>query len=154
MSLIYHLWWNESVKPKARPRVTCNGTYMPVDYTEMKAKASACLLQQWTDLGKSSPIEYKVRVYMFFVGKHSRSSDYVDNVPGTIYDAMVAVGIILNDNGLHAPGGIHDLEHYTTLRPRLDILIAPWLPFADSLEQFAEVCDWLKAQRSIELVLS
>lgn len=87
---------------------------------------------------------------MFFVGKHSRSSDYVDNVPGTIYDAMVAVGIIANDNGLHAPGGIHDLEHDTKTKPRLHILIAPWIPFADSLEQLAEVCDWLKAQRHDE----
>lgn len=141
--MIYHLHWEGPVVPKKRPQVTRNGTFMPKEYRVMKAAAVRSFSAQWEAVGQSTPIEYPARCYMFFRGKHSRASDYVDNVPGTLYDAIVESKILTNDNGLHAPGGDHDLE-YSKAPPIVDILIAPWLPFKDSMLQMNEVAEWLR----------
>ena len=141
--MIYHLHWEGTVKPKARPRVTRRGAYMPHDYVAMKAGAVKSFSAQWKAIGQSTPIAHQVRCYMFFRGKHSRASDYVDNVPGTLYDALVESKILTNDNGLHAPSGDHDLE-YSKAPPIVDILIAPWLPFKDSMLQMNEIAEWLR----------
>jgi Holliday junction resolvase RusA-like endonuclease len=118
---------------------------MPTEYQEMKASAIASFKRQWRDLNQSSSIDHKVRVYMIFRGKHSRSSDYVDNVPGTLYDALTQAQILRSDNGLWSPGGIHDLDHSSKQSPRVDVFIAPWLPFLDSIGQISEIIDFLKS---------
>ena len=141
--MIYHLRWEGAVKPKARPRVTRNGTYMPQEYVQMKSAAVKSFSDQWKAIGQSTPVDHQVRCYMFFRGKHSQAIDYVDNAPGTLYDALVEAKILTNDNGKHAPGGDHDLEH-SKAPPIVDILIAPWLPFKDSMLQMNEVAEWLR----------
>lgn len=144
MTQIYHLRWTGIVKPKARPRVTSRGTFMPPEYKAMKSAAVRSFSQQWESIGQATPIDHQVRCYMVFRGKHSRACDYVDNAPGTLYDALVEASVLTNDNGLHSPGGVHDLE-YSKSPPIVDILIAPWLPFKDSIGQMYEISEWIRS---------
>jgi hypothetical protein len=118
---------------------------MPEHYIEMKAAAADDFAIQWRQLGLIDPLPYKVRPYIFAWGKHLQSQDVVDNLPGTLYDALVEAGVLRNDSAMWCPGSIHDLVH-SKAPPRVDILLAPWLPFSQSLGQIKEVMDWLKIQ--------
>lgn len=142
----YHLTWEGPVIPKCRPRFTEEGSvYMPEHYTEMKAAAAEDFAIQWRFLGQVQPLPYKIRPYIFAWGKHRQSQDVVDNLPGTLYDALVLAQVLKNDSAMWCPGSIHDLVH-SQAPPRIDILLAPWLPFSQSLNQIKEVMDWLKIQ--------
>lgn len=79
-----------AVVPKARPRVTRNGTYMPPKYAQWKASAIALI--QAKKLERVNP-PYKIRVVL--VGSHRGD---VDNMAGSVLDALVQAGTIEGDS--------------------------------------------------------
>jgi hypothetical protein len=117
--------------------------YMPEHYAEMKTAAAEDFATQWRFLGQVQPVQYKIRPYIFAWGRHRQSQDMVDNLPGTLYDALVLAKVLKDDSAKWCPGSIHDLIH-SHASPRVDILLAPWLPFSQSLAQITEVIDWLR----------
>jgi hypothetical protein len=117
--------------------------HMPQHYIDMKMLAMREFELQWREMGMTAPLPYKCRPYVFAWGRHNRAQDMVDNLPGTLYDALVEAGVVKNDSSMWCPGSVHDMVH-SKAEPRIDILLAPWIPFSQSLEQFKEVIDWLK----------
>lgn len=89
-----------SVTPKARPRVTKNGAYLPKRYKDWRLKAQDELLVQLLKLQTDIkfPIE-KAAVSLKFTGKHRTNSD-LDNLAGACLDALTlnGAGIIKDDN--------------------------------------------------------
>ncbi len=77
--------------PKARPRVTSRGTYMPANYTSWKLAAMKDMRVQ------CRPVSGTVAIDIQLIGKHSRRGD-ADNISGAILDALVQAGIIEGDN--------------------------------------------------------
>jgi hypothetical protein len=116
---------------------------MPPEYEAMKAAAVKSFSDQWFWLGNTAPIPWKVRPYVFLWGKHHQGGDVVDNVPGTLYDALVEAKVLKDDNATWCPGAIHDLTH-SNAPPRTSLLLAPWIPFAQSEAQEKEVRKWLQ----------
>lgn len=83
------------IVPKARARVTRNGTFHPGNYQEWKRNAIFELSRQWAGEPLSG-----VTVSVTLKGKHSRRGD-ADNVSGAILDALVQSGILKDDNLTH-----------------------------------------------------
>lgn len=81
------------VQPKARPRVTKNGTFMPREYKDWKDEA----ILQFQNQFKKEPIPKVEKVEVRLIGKHSRRSD-ADNLLGAILDALVQGLVLKNDN--------------------------------------------------------
>lgn len=81
------------IVPKARARVTTNGTYQPRKYQDWKQSAIAALREQW----QGGPIKQSVSINIELTGKHSRRGDS-DNVAGSLMDSLVQAGILLDDN--------------------------------------------------------
>lgn len=81
-----------NITPKARARVTANGTFMPHSYQNWKRNAIASLRSQCPSSGLKG-----VEVAIVLRGKHSRRGD-LDNISGSILDALVQAGILQNDN--------------------------------------------------------
>lgn len=79
-----------AVVPKARPRVTRRGTFLPQRYRDWKQQAIAALVSQKTI---SEPLE-KVTISIELYGSHRGD---LDNIAGAILDALVQSGIILDD---------------------------------------------------------
>lgn len=86
------------VVPKARPRVTRKGTFMPARYQEWRNLAEREILAQVHLQGLASvlPVE-RATVEILLTGKHRLSGD-ADNILGSYLDALVAVGVLKNDN--------------------------------------------------------
>lgn len=88
-TIIFNLKGN--IVPKARPRVTRNGTFMPASYRKWKNEAVNALSEsQFKNLEN-------VTIEVILIGKHCRRGD-ADNIIGSILDALVQSGIIRNDN--------------------------------------------------------
>jgi Holliday junction resolvase RusA-like endonuclease len=98
-------------KPKARPRVTKNGTFMPHDYTEWKDNVAEyiSLAATASDTHFSGPVSLMCTFYEggtiltilpmdegYQRAKHVRAD--IDNLIGGIMDAMQESGIIDNDS--------------------------------------------------------
>ena len=95
IKLLYRL--EGSIAPKARPRFSRHA-YLPESYRQWRNDAELQLLAQGIPphpLGKSS-------IEIILAGKHSRRGD-CDNIAGSILDALVAVGILKNDNLANIP---------------------------------------------------
>ena len=84
-------WIPGVVVPKARPRVTKNGSFMPQRYQDWQRLAIAELLLQRND---RTPLVYPVAVKVLLQGKHRGD---LDNLSGAILDALVKVGILEDD---------------------------------------------------------
>ncbi len=89
------------VVPKARPRVTANGTFMPRRYREWRNRAEVEISRQIFELKMNAalPVQLPLKqaaVKIRLVGQHRLNAD-ADNIVGSCLDAMVAVGIIKND---------------------------------------------------------
>lgn len=86
------------VVPKARPRVTRNGTFMPIRYRDWRDSAESKLLIQVEQRGIESllPVE-RATLEIQLTGKHRMSGD-ADNILGSFLDALVAVNVLKNDN--------------------------------------------------------
>jgi Holliday junction resolvase RusA-like endonuclease len=85
------------VVPKARPRVTCRGTFMPQSYRNWKEETILELTRQKALLVGEFPCKGPVSVYVELIGKHSKRGD-LDNLAGAILDSLVQSEVLVNDN--------------------------------------------------------
>lgn len=85
-----------SVVPKARPRVTANGTFMPHRYQQWKREAITALILQAQEMGLAQPLS-AAAVNITLLGKHPRRGD-LDNISGSILDALVQSGVLKDDS--------------------------------------------------------
>ena len=86
-------------------------------------------------------IRYQMRIYVLLKGKHNRAGDMVDNIPGSICDALVHAKAITNDSAMWAPGAIYELE-WSNEPPTGFVAIAPWLRLAESNDQLIEILEY------------
>ncbi len=88
-----------AVVPKARPRVTSNGTYMPNRYREWRNRAEIELYRQMSQLRSEHkfPLQ-KAAVAIRFFGNHRTNSD-LDNMAGACLDALTlnGAGVLMDD---------------------------------------------------------
>lgn len=96
-----HLYIPGKVVPKARPRVTTNGTYLPSGYRTWRNQAEVEIYRQVSELNleASLPIQ-KAAISISFCGKHRTNSD-LDNLAGACLDALTLNGAgVLQDDRL------------------------------------------------------
>ena len=96
MNWVYRL--EGAIVPKARPRVSDNRAYLPPHYADWKERARDSLRFQHYGQAIAVPVALDV----VLIGKHSRKCDG-DNVLGSIADALVQAGVLLDDNLLKIP---------------------------------------------------
>lgn len=138
MDDIYILNCDGPIVPKTRPRVRKDGrAYMPENYVNWKAATIRSFRLQRIEL-QIPKIHYPSRIYVLLRGRHNRSGDMVDNIPGAICDALVQSRILIDDNAKQAPGAIYELK-WSKDPPTGFIAIAPWLNLADSQQQIKEI---------------
>jgi Holliday junction resolvase RusA-like endonuclease len=154
----YIIQWHGPIVPKARPRVTRWGAHMPEKYADWQGKAIRSLREAATEIGIPQ-LDYQLRLYLILFGKHRRSGDMIDNIPGAIADALVKAEVISNDSSMIAPGAIYDL-HWSQKHPPIGyIALAPWLPTGQSFGQHREIStainslapDWAKKLMRMDL---
>ena len=100
-STIINLYIPGKVVPKARPRVTGNGTYLPSHYRTWRNQAEVEIYRQVSELNleASLPIQ-KAAISISFCGKHRTNSD-LDNLAGACLDALTLNGAgVLQDDRL------------------------------------------------------
>ncbi|MCT7977240.1 RusA family crossover junction endodeoxyribonuclease [Laspinema olomoucense] len=97
------LWIPGSVTPKARPRVTANGTFLPKRYREWRLRAEGEILMQVHQMNPlpQLPIE-RAAVRIILRGKHRGDGD---NAIGSVCDALVGAGIFSSDSLKQIPFG-------------------------------------------------
>lgn len=89
------------VVPKARPRVTVNGTYLPKRYRVWRNHAEAEIARQlWENPQLPALPLQRAAIKVCLTGKHRMNAD-ADNIIGSCLDALVAVGVLKNDNLTH-----------------------------------------------------
>jgi Holliday junction resolvase RusA-like endonuclease len=84
------------VVPKARARVTRNGTFMPHRYRDWKTATIFTFRAQVVALGLAEPLS-GVGIEIMLLGKHGRRGD-LDNIAGSILDALVQSGVLKDDS--------------------------------------------------------
>lgn len=88
-----------AVVPKARPRVTSNGTYLPPGYREWRNQAEVELYRQMSERNLSNrfPIR-RAAVTIRLFGNHRTNSD-IDNLAGACLDALTwqGAGVLMDD---------------------------------------------------------
>lgn len=90
-----------NVVPKARPRVTSKGTYLPPKYRQWRNMAEVEICRQVLDMNlrEKLPIK-KAAISLSFCGKHRTNSD-LDNMAGACLDALTLNGAgVLKDDRL------------------------------------------------------
>ncbi len=100
-STTIHLYIPGKVVPKARPRVTANGTYLPPRYRTWRNQAEVEIYRQVSELNLevNLPIQ-KAAISISFCGKHRTNSD-LDNLAGACLDALTLNGAgVLQDDRL------------------------------------------------------
>jgi Holliday junction resolvase RusA-like endonuclease len=87
-----------NVVPKARPRVTGNGTYMPQRYKAWRNMAEVEIYTQLSGRDLTTLPIKKASILMRFVGKHRTNSD-LDNLAGACLDALTmnGAGVLVDD---------------------------------------------------------
>lgn len=87
-----------NVVPKARPRVTGNGTYLPQRYKAWRNMAEVEIYTQLSGRDLTTLPIKKATILMRFVGKHRTNSD-LDNLAGACLDALTmnGAGVLLDD---------------------------------------------------------
>lgn len=96
-----------AIAPKARPRVTERGiginkrkfAYMPPEYTKWMNSAVASLAEQKLHYLIDMPIDF-FKISILIIGNQNRNGD-LDNICGSILDALVKARVIENDNLNH-----------------------------------------------------
>lgn len=88
-----------NVVPKARPRVTANGTFLPPQYKAWRNYAEVEIYRQLCD--RKLPFKLPLRkasVFMRFFGNHRTNAD-LDNLAGSCLDALTlkGAGVLLDD---------------------------------------------------------
>ncbi|UWU50141.1 Holliday junction resolvase RusA (prophage-encoded endonuclease) [Limnospira platensis C1] len=88
-----------AVVPKARPRVTSNGTYLPPRYREWRNRAEVELYRQISErnLTNKFPLR-RAAVTIRLFGNHRTNSD-IDNLAGACLDALTlqGAGVLMDD---------------------------------------------------------
>lgn len=110
------------VVPKARPRVTRHGTFMPHRYQPWKALAVEALFDQARAQMLDIPIT-SAAIQITLLGKHPRRGD-LDNISGSVLDALVQSGILQNDN-LCVVSSLAITLQYSPQAPTVQIRINP-----------------------------
>ena len=116
--MVYSFELNGPIVPKARARTTKNGTYHPRRYSEWKSGAIADISSQY----RGQPLEY-AEITISLTGKHSRQGD-CDNVAGSILDALVQAGVIVDDNMKRVPSLTIALDWANTGEPKTVIVLS------------------------------
>ena len=106
------------IVPKARPRVTSRGSHLPENYREWKDSAIADISGQY----QGSPLEY-AEVTISLSGKHSRKGD-ADNVAGSILDALVQSGVLVDDNMKRVPSLTICLDWQKKVEPKTVVVLS------------------------------
>jgi len=90
-----------NVVPKARPRVTSKGTYLPRQYRQWRNMAEVEICRQVLDMNLSDKLPIKkAAISLSFCGKHRTNSD-LDNMAGACLDALTLNGAgVLKDDRL------------------------------------------------------
>jgi len=117
MSDTYTFHLSGPIVPKARARVTANGTYHPHEYQRWKRDAVAALMAQYHGQPLSG-----VSVSILLQGKHSRRGD-ADNIAGAILDALVQAKVLKDDNLIHVRSLAVTLEWDKKLEPESTIIL-------------------------------
>jgi len=100
---IYSFWIPGKVTPKARPRVTKNGTFFPKRYREWRLRAQGEIImqiQQMNPLPKLPFQEAALRILL--CGNHRGDGD---NAIGSVCDALVSAGVLPSDSLKYLPYG-------------------------------------------------
>jgi Holliday junction resolvase RusA-like endonuclease len=113
------LYLEGPIVPKARPRVTRTGTYMPPAYADWKEAAITSFGMRQKEMAISSPVSINI----YLLGKHSRAGD-LDNVSGSILDALVQANILAKDNMMVVQSLTICLEYNKKAEPRCKIVIS------------------------------
>lgn len=91
---ILKLWIPGVCVPKARARVTRNGTYFPQRYQDWRRGAETEILVSLSPSERGSlPIPY-AELRITLQGKHRGD---LDNLAGSCLDALVSAGVLLDD---------------------------------------------------------
>jgi Holliday junction resolvase RusA-like endonuclease len=98
-SIVFYIPGN--VVPKARPRVTSKGTYLPRQYRQWRNMAEVEIYRQILDMNLSEKLPIKkAAISLSFCGKHRTNSD-LDNMAGACLDALTLNGAgVLKDDRL------------------------------------------------------
>lgn len=98
-SIVFYVPGN--VVPKARPRVTSKGTYLPRQYRQWRNMAEVEIYRQILDMNLSEKLPIKkAAISLSFCGKHRTNSD-LDNMAGACLDALTLNGAgVLKDDRL------------------------------------------------------
>lgn len=78
--------------PKARPRLSKWGAYMPPEYQKWMRAAVSLIKGQW----RHDPLDIVSKLKIDFQGGSARSD--LDNDVGSVFDALTKAGVIKNDN--------------------------------------------------------
>jgi Holliday junction resolvase RusA-like endonuclease len=92
-------WIPGNVVPKARPRVTSRGTYLPKQYRGWRNQAEVELYRQLCDLNLAIELPIpRANISLIFMGNHRKNAD-LDNLAGACLDALTlnGAGVILDD---------------------------------------------------------
>ncbi len=100
---ILSFWIPGRVIPKARPRVTRNGTFLPQLYKQWRLRAEGEILMQLQQMHPQPqlPIQ-QAAVRIMLYGKHRGDGD---NCIGSVCDALVSAGLLPSDTLKHLPYG-------------------------------------------------
>lgn len=85
------------IVPKARPRVTIKGTFMPQAYRDWMQKTVWELTSLWREKYEGIKLKFPLTLAIHLEGKHGKRGD-LDNIAGSIMDALVKAEILSNDN--------------------------------------------------------
>ncbi len=98
-SIVFYVPGN--VVPKARPRVTSKGTYLPRQYRQWRNMAEVEICRQVLDMNLTEKLPIKkAAISLSFCGKHRTNSD-LDNMAGACLDALTLNGAgVLKDDRL------------------------------------------------------
>jgi Holliday junction resolvase RusA-like endonuclease len=116
------------IVPKARPRMsqrqvegkTKSITYMPQNYVKWKNSAIAVLAEQKLHYLLDMPIDY-FKISILIKGNQNRNSD-LDNIAGSILDALVQSRVIANDNLNHVDSQVFKfIPSYKTVKTYITI---------------------------------
>ena len=92
-------WIPGNVVPKARPRVTSRGTYLPKQYRGWRNQAEVEIYRQVCDLNLAIELPIpRANISLIFMGNHRKNAD-LDNLAGACLDALTlnGAGVILDD---------------------------------------------------------
>jgi Holliday junction resolvase RusA-like endonuclease len=107
-----------TLKAKARPRVTTNGTYMPGGYQDWMNETRYALLQRTKGLPLERPISVSIEIHA-----PTRGRGDLDNLAGGLLDA--GNGILWKDDRQVQALAIR--WHQTAKERRVRVIVRPYL---------------------------